>query len=209
VFGYNLSGDYENYLSEQHLTTTAIDCSDLSDVTLTFWRWLNVETSTYDHAYVRVSNNGSAWTTVWQNSGEVTDSAWSLQEFDISAVADGQPTVYVRWTMGTTDSSWQYSGWNVDDIEIMGVPLADCNGNNVVDHVDIAQGYSSDDNANGIPDECECPADVDGDGTVGFDDVLAVLSAWGPCAACPADVDDSGSVGFTDLLTVLSAWGPC
>jgi hypothetical protein len=56
---------------------------------------------------------------------------------------------------------------------------------------------------------CGCVADVDGDGIAGFDDLLAVLAAWGPCAGCPADVDASGAVGFDDLLAVLAAWGPC
>ncbi len=54
-----------------------------------------------------------------------------------------------------------------------------------------------------------CPADVDGDGTVGFSDVLEVLSAWGACTGCPADIDGGGTVDFDDLLTVLAAWGPC
>jgi hypothetical protein len=54
-----------------------------------------------------------------------------------------------------------------------------------------------------------CPADVDGNGEVGFNDVLAVLSFWGPCAGCPADVDHNGDVGFSDLLLILSTWGPC
>jgi lysyl endopeptidase len=121
VYGYNLSGDYENSLPERHLTSTAIDCSDLSAVSLKFRRWLGVEVSTYDHAYVRVSNDGVNWAPVWQNGSEITDSSWSLQEYDISAVADGQPTVYLRWTMGTTDGSWQYCGWNIDDIEIWGL----------------------------------------------------------------------------------------
>ncbi len=121
VYGYNLNGDYENSMAETHLTSTAIDCSELAQVILKFQRYLNVETPTYDHAYVRVSNDGSSWTTVWQNTSEVTDSGWSLQEFDISSVADGQSTVYLRWTQGTTDSSWQYSGWNIDDVEIWGV----------------------------------------------------------------------------------------
>jgi gingipain R len=121
VYGYNLAGDYANSMAETHLTSTAVDCGELAQVILKFQRYLNVETPSYDHAYVRVSNNGSSWTTVWQNTSEVTDSGWSLQEFDISAVADGQSTVYLRWTMGTTDSSWQYSGWNIDDVEIWGV----------------------------------------------------------------------------------------
>ena len=51
------------------------------------------------------------------------------------------------------------------------------------------------------------PADVDGDGTVGITDLLAVLAAWGPCSPpCPADVDGDGGVGITDLLAVLAAW---
>jgi len=121
VYGYNLSGDYENSLSERHLTTTAIDCSDLSAVSLKFRRWLGVEQPAYDHAYVRVSNDGSAFTTIWENTAEITDASWSLQEFDISDIADHESTVYVRWTMGTTDGSWQYCGWNIDDVEIWGI----------------------------------------------------------------------------------------
>ncbi len=121
VYGYNLSGDYENYLSETHLTSTAIDCSGLDQVSVKFWRYLNVEQPVYDHAYVRVSTNGSTWTTVWENTAEVTDSSWTQVEYDISAVADDQSTVYLRWTMGSTDSAWQYSGWNIDDVEIWGL----------------------------------------------------------------------------------------
>lgn len=54
-----------------------------------------------------------------------------------------------------------------------------------------------------------CFADIDCSGDVGFLDLLAVLAAWGPCAACPADLDDSGTVGFSDSLIVLASWGPC
>ncbi len=122
VYGYNLSGDYENNLSERHLTTTAIDCSEFSSVSVKFWRWLNVERSSYDHAYLRVSNDGTNWTTVFSNSDvTIEDSSWTQYEYDISSVADGESTVYLRWTMGTTDTSWQYSGWNIDDIEIWGI----------------------------------------------------------------------------------------
>ncbi|NNF42811.1 MAG: hypothetical protein HKO59_15925 [Phycisphaerales bacterium] len=48
--------------------------------------------------------------------------------------------------------------------------------------------------------------DIDGDGQVGFSDLLAVLSAWGPCSGCPADLDGDGLVGLIDLLIILSAW---
>jgi hypothetical protein len=133
VYGYNLSGDYPNGLSEQHLTSTAIDCTGQTGVRLKFWRWLGVEQPAYDHAYVRVSNNGSDWVTAWANPNEIADTSWVLHEVDISAVADNQPTVYLRWTMGSTDGGWRYCGWNIDDIELtaavceepFGPPVAD------------------------------------------------------------------------------------
>jgi hypothetical protein len=122
VCGYNLSGDYTNNLPERNLTTTAIDCSDLSSVSLKFWRWLGVERNSYDHAYVRVSNDGTNWTTVWANpDSHIEDSAWTQVEYDISDVADGESTVYVRWVMGETDGSWTFCGWNIDDVEIWGI----------------------------------------------------------------------------------------
>jgi hypothetical protein len=54
-----------------------------------------------------------------------------------------------------------------------------------------------------------CPADVNGDGEVGVNDFLALLSAWGPCPGCPEDIDGDGDVGVLDFLTVLANWGPC
>ena len=43
-----------------------------------------------------------------------------------------------------------------------------------------------------------------------FDDLLAVLAAWGPCDEdCPEDLNDDDDVDFDDLLLVLAGWGPC
>ncbi len=54
-----------------------------------------------------------------------------------------------------------------------------------------------------------CPWDLDGSGSVGASDLLALLVSWGPCKDCPADFDGNGSVGATDLLALLVNWGPC
>jgi hypothetical protein len=54
-----------------------------------------------------------------------------------------------------------------------------------------------------------CPADIDGSGVVGVDDVLTVLSGWGNVGPSPADVNGDGIVNVDDLLMVISAWGPC
>ncbi len=49
--------------------------------------------------------------------------------------------------------------------------------------------------------------DLNGDGVVGFDDLLQLLTEFGPCGDfCPADLDLDGSVGFGDVLELLSAW---
>jgi hypothetical protein len=179
VYGYNLNGDYANGMPAYYLTTNAIHCNGASGVLLSFWRWLGVEHSYFDHATVAVSNNGSTWYNVWTNAGSVVDYGWTLQVFNISWAADGEATVYIRWGMGPTDSTVTYPGWNIDDVEITGT--RDCNGNGVLDQCDIANGTSPDANGNGVPDECEalnarCPGDLNCDGSVDFADINAFVS---------------------------------
>ena len=57
--------------------------------------------------------------------------------------------------------------------------------------------------------ENACRADTDYDGNVNIDDLLVVISSWGPCAGCASDVELDGTVGVGDLLLVLSGWGEC
>ncbi len=123
VLGYNLAGTYASDLPETHLTSPGLDCSGMRSVILRYWRWLGVEQPAYDHASLRASADGVNWTTVWENGSQIADSGWVLQEFDISAVAARQPAVRLRWTMGATDSDWDYCGWNLDDISVWGFPL--------------------------------------------------------------------------------------
>jgi hypothetical protein len=66
-----------------------------------------------------------------------------------------------------------------------------------------------------------CLADIVTSGgsanVVDIDDLLAVISGWGPCPAppapCPANIATTGAsatvVDIDDLLAVISAWGPC
>jgi hypothetical protein len=56
------------------------------------------------------------------------------------------------------------------------------------------------------------PADLNGDGAVGFEDLLIILGGWGPCpdpGDCPEDLDGDGSIGFGDLVLLLASWGSC
>ncbi len=181
VYGYNLSGDYENNLAEKHLTSTAIDCTGKFGVRLDFWRWLGVEQPSYDHAYVRVSNNNTTWTTVWQNTGGVEDTSWHEMDLDISTVADNHATVYLRWTMGTTDSGWRFCGWNVDDVSLTSL----------------------------LCEPPWAPGDMNCDGSVDFGDINPFIQALTDPAAweqaypgCPlsnGDINGSGAMGFDDI----------
>lgn len=53
-----------------------------------------------------------------------------------------------------------------------------------------------------------CPGDTNDDGTVGIDDLLAVIGAWGTSDAT-ADFNEDGTVSVEDLLILIGAWGAC
>ncbi len=185
VYGYNLDGDYESLLPERHLTSFAIDCTDARAVRLSFWRWLGVEQVVHDHAFVHVSYDGVNWELIWENIAEFTDDSWVPQEFDISAVADDQPTVYLRWTMGPTDESASYCGWNIDDVVLTALlceppaAIGDLNCDGAVNFFDIdafvlaitdLAGYEV-----AYPDCDIMLADCNGDGDVDFFDIDAFV----------------------------------
>ncbi|GEM_PF-3272293 len=124
VYGYNLAGPYESGLAApQYLISPAINASRGHATLVSFARWLNVEANTSDQAAVEVSNDGALWYPIWQNpTGNLTDSAWSVQEFDISKYADFRPRVFIRWAMGPTSGDVNYTGWNLDDIHLYQIP---------------------------------------------------------------------------------------
>ncbi len=182
VYGYNLAGDYTNNLAAAYLTTTALNCANLTNTQLRFRRWLGVEWS--DRATLAVSTDGSNWTTVWQNPAtqyaNVSESAWSQQVYNLSALADGQATVYVRWGMGPTDGTVTYPGWNVDDVEVWGeVPVipSDFNGDGLVSLGDFAILHEClAGPEGGLAPACLC-VDLDADGDVDLADFAEYQSA--------------------------------
>jgi hypothetical protein len=170
-------------MPETYLTTTAFDCSGLYNVHLRFWRWLGVESSTFDKAAIQVSTDGSEWTTVWENEEEeIEDPDWVEIDMDIRDIADDQPTVYVRWVMGPTDAGGTWCGWNIDDVRITayesGALCGDCNGDGEVGPGDVVYLlnylYRS-----GSPPACSpitACGDINADGEVGPGDVVYLLN---------------------------------
>lgn len=73
-----------------------------------------------------------------------------------------------------------------DSCEIQVELASDCNGNDIPDSCDIADGLAEDSDLNGIPDECEgCATDVEDDGLIDVNDILAAISSWGDCGSNP------------------------
>ncbi|TAH35482.1 MAG: choice-of-anchor B family protein [Planctomycetota bacterium] len=100
------------------LESPAIDCSGASHTNLFFRRWLTVEAAPFDFARIYVNN-----TLVWENPqgyGEyyhTTDVRWQQQVIDISALADGNPSVKVRFEL-EADHLFELGGWAIDDFRI-------------------------------------------------------------------------------------------
>ncbi|MCK4341205.1 MAG: hypothetical protein KAY37_05715 [Phycisphaerae bacterium] len=189
VYGVNLYGDYSiTPGGPYYVTLGPLDLSTATGVELKFQRWLNTDYQNYAYATIDVSNNGSTWVNTWDNGhSPITDSAWALYQYDISAVADNQAKVYVRWGYEIGTGAFAYSGWNIDDIEIWGV-------------VPIVPPI--------------CPGDSNCDGEVSWRDVDYFvagindnLAGWVAMFApgqptCPYennDVNDDGSVNWRDI----------
>lgn len=180
VLGYNLSGCYTNGIPVRYATTAAIDCSNLVNTQLRFRRWLGLEASQYDHATIEASNNGTTWTTIWNFVGPtLAESSWSLQTYDISAVADEHSTVYIRWGMGPSDGGVVGCGWNIDDVEILGaeanpcagITIGDVNNDTFVDALDIGAFSEALLQWPTVTQQQTCSADIDGVCGVTMEDV--------------------------------------
>lgn len=57
------------------------------------------------------------------------------------------------------------------------------------------------------PTVAPCPADIDGSGTVGAEDLAALIADWGGDG--PGDLNGTGVVNASDLAALIAAWGPC
>ena len=58
-----------------------------------------------------------------------------------------------------------------------------------------------------FPEADGITGDLDGDGIVGVEDLLIVISQWGTCSGCVADIEGNGVVDIEDLLIVIANWG--
>ena len=193
VYGINLGGDWSTSTGGPwYVTTGEIDLTGAAEVSLRYQRWINSDWQPYAVLTIEVSHDGITWTTVWANGdSEMTASAWSAHEYDMSGVADDQPAVRVRWGYAIDTGVWAYSGWNFDDVEVWGVVAPalcagdlDCDGS--VTYADIDLFVAALNHAGGIGWSYDCPwlnGDCDGDGDVNYGDIDPFVGRIG--ATCP------------------------
>jgi hypothetical protein len=122
-------GDYEaNLGSTYYVTSPTINCTGLTSITLSFWRWLGVEQNAYDNASLQ-AYNGSSWVTLFSNgSTTIDETAWTQSSYDVSAYANNNANFKIRFGIGSADGSWQYCGWNIDDVLVTAISCASSNG---------------------------------------------------------------------------------
>ena len=86
--------------------------------------------------------------------------------------------------------------------------FTDCNLNDIDDCLDLTAG-SADVDANGIPDECQCLADLLIDNQVNGIDLAVIIANWGEGSGSLGDINRDGIVAGGDLALLLGSWGPC
>jgi hypothetical protein len=109
----NYNGNYQPNVNNW-LESPSIDCTGQTGVHLRYRRWLTVEEGQYDQAKILVNGNQ-----VFANpaSGDHIDTAWELHDIDISAHADNNPNVKIKYTL-TTDGGKELGGWTIDDLHV-------------------------------------------------------------------------------------------
>jgi parallel beta-helix repeat protein len=133
IIGNDLGGDYANSLSSTYyLTSPVIDCTGINNVFFKFYRWLDMESSYYDHAYVS-AYDGNSWNVIWQNPDtDIWDINWKPMIFDVSEFANNNPSFRIRFGIGPTDMTGSYFGWNIDDVKIMSYLQVGLSKNNII-----------------------------------------------------------------------------
>ena len=122
VYGFNLAGAYTNNMPKYSLVSPVLDLSQATNTTIEYALWIGCGAYPGDQAGWDVSRDGGqTWIPLFDNSyfgGAFQMDFWVPLEIDLGQLLDGYPEVMFRWTMGPTDASGVFGGWNIDDIRI-------------------------------------------------------------------------------------------
>ena len=126
VLGNDLTsdGNYPNNLTDTAYVAEppAFNFKYYQDINLTFYRWLNVQQFLYDKARIITSTDDITWSEIWKNSVFVVtnDNSWTFQSFNLSSEFQRKENARLKFTLGSTDILDNYTGWNIDNVIVVG-----------------------------------------------------------------------------------------
>ncbi len=112
---------------------------------------------------------------------------------------------HLKWNDAAIDARhWMHRGVFIEW-------SADCNADGIVDYGQILGGDLADSNSDGVPDLCQCPADITRNNVVDAVDLAVLLGLWGTAGQgeFDADTNSDGIVDGVDLAVVMGGWGQC
>ncbi|SCZ06378.1 bacillopeptidase F [Paenibacillus polysaccharolyticus] len=117
VWATDLDNTYENG-SNYSLVSPVIDLTDVSDATLTFNHWYEIEGG-YDFGYVEATKDGgTTWTELGKFSHNTNGKQWTPVFYGLDALSGNE--VQFRFRL-TSDNSVVRTGWFIDDFRVLGV----------------------------------------------------------------------------------------
>ncbi|CAK8724604.1 hypothetical protein KKHLCK_14510 [Candidatus Electrothrix laxa] len=94
------------------LSMPPIDCSDLTGTNLSFKYDAYDQFETSSFAVEVSTNEGNGWTEVWKK--ELSDRGPQTATLDLGTVADGQPSLMIRFRYTASYEWW----WQIDDVTV-------------------------------------------------------------------------------------------
>ncbi|TXC85063.1 T9SS type A sorting domain-containing protein [Luteibaculum oceani] len=119
--GYN-TGAGTTHQGHTTITSPGFDCSSYDKVMMTFEQLFS-HIQSNSTCKVLASNDSTTWTTVYSNTGEITDPI--LTYVDLTAVAANQPKVYLKFEFTSTGDRY----WIVDDVTVFNPVAINLNTN--------------------------------------------------------------------------------
>ncbi len=166
-----VDSDWANRVDlDEELISKSFDCSQARNVTLSFNNDFKHYSDEIGDVDIRV--NGGSWQNIARYSG--TDTS-GLVNIDISAIADGESNVELRWHYYNANYEWW---WAIDNIEVRGLGViehlkGDIDNDCDVDFDDLLTFARS------WLQHCDgCAADITGDGLVDLVDFSYIAGDW-------------------------------
>ena len=125
VLGMDLSSDGQYRRNAMTFAESPeIPLQGNTNVRLQYYRWLNVEDGTFDHATI-YANDASVWTNYASGNEQVggfnhTDKEWRFHDIDLSAQAAASTTGTLKLKYELLgDQGFNMGGWTIDDVCIV------------------------------------------------------------------------------------------